>query len=264
MRRTNPPFTLVELLVVTAIIALLAAMLLPALKKARLAATAVLCQSQTRQLGIALVGYTGDNRDFIPWAWWSSGDLAYYGATTDPWHGYGGRTWALLVYPYIESLQIYQCPAYADPVHPHGPEMGYFNGKPYLIFPNYRPNPYFGYDGYGPGMPAGVPWRAPGGVRMSAISGPSGKVFLFDARRTWNPYGSSPKNADVSYWANLSGNGDRSDQINYSPYWGSPNMGTWHDRATVVAFLDGHVERLPWDSHKTFYDLDDEYWSVPD
>ena len=59
-------FTLVELLVVISIIALLLAILLPALQGARDAAKAVTCLSNTRQIGIAVGAYSVDEDNHVP------------------------------------------------------------------------------------------------------------------------------------------------------------------------------------------------------
>ena len=58
-------FTLVELLVVVAIIGILASMLLPSLARARSTAILKVCMNNLRQVGIASALYSGDENDMV-------------------------------------------------------------------------------------------------------------------------------------------------------------------------------------------------------
>jgi len=74
---TRRGFTLVELLVVISIIALLLAILLPAVNKARGVAESVVCKSNLRQFGVAFSSYAAENDGFLPQSGTQSQNGAY-------------------------------------------------------------------------------------------------------------------------------------------------------------------------------------------
>src|SRR5438034_292761 len=88
-------FTLVELLAVIAIILVLAALLLPALARAKEQAHRTVCLNNLRQLGIAMQMYWGDNADTSPAAnssgnVWKS-DWIDFDLTLDPPSSVGSK-----------------------------------------------------------------------------------------------------------------------------------------------------------------------------
>ena len=92
-------FTIIELLVVVAIIAILAGMLLPALNKARTTAQKSVCTSNLKSIGQAVMIYTSNNDDFLTphmkrWGWsYFAADIMKKlpnGFPSGPWGGDGG------------------------------------------------------------------------------------------------------------------------------------------------------------------------------
>jgi prepilin-type N-terminal cleavage/methylation domain-containing protein/prepilin-type processing-associated H-X9-DG protein len=88
-------FTLIELLVVIAIIAILASILFPVFARAREKARQASCQSNEKQMALAIIMYSSDNDETYPFA-----------------VNAANSTWRMAALPYIRNRQIFQCPSY--------------------------------------------------------------------------------------------------------------------------------------------------------
>ena len=148
-------FTLIELIVVIAIIGILASLLLPVLSRSKSRAQGIACMNSIKQLAIGWTLYSGDNHGLL---------MQNGGGPERSWIGHGYLTWgpepdntnlALLLDPklsamadYVKSAGVYKCPAdsYQSGANP-GPRVrsismnGALNNKP--TFVNQTERKYF-------------------------------------------------------------------------------------------------------------------------
>ena len=126
--RHRRAFTLVELLVVIAVIGILTALLIPAVQAARESARRTQCSSQLKQIGVAL-GLYHDAHGVLPPAYLYNGppsqqsgtlilNTAVFGLNqqNDP-----GWSWLALSLPFLEQRSIYDQIDFTTPVAQNGP-----------------------------------------------------------------------------------------------------------------------------------------------
>ena len=232
-RRPDSGFTLVELLVVIGIIALLIAILMPALGKAREQANSIKCLSNTRSLGNALVLFTQEHDGYLPKAWFNDGPIAsqYNGSKmTWPYRNpkYG---WDFLLLRYLgNNKEVFRCP---------NDEYGQFRGNPSDFAPDsdripasYRINISNQHVfGNRPDLPVDRPLYA---TKYSRLKHPSQAILFFDGANSqalWH---------HVATWeVSPLGIVSKNDRRNVA--WNR------HRGRCNYTFIDGHAESLLWE-----------------
>jgi len=124
-------FTLVELLVVIAVIGLLLSILVPALGRARGQADVLACKARLRQLGVGALLYAEDNETHL------AVDPAMLGPShesglTGKWISNPHLDLMQQLMPYVETWELYYCRTWKNPQFRFSPEnaakgeIGYF------------------------------------------------------------------------------------------------------------------------------------------
>ncbi len=211
-------FTLIEILVVVAIIALLVSMLLPSLSRAKEQTRRVICLSNLRQMATAAHSYAAGSDDSYPIAYYFEYKpplfISYAWDFTSIKDSSTGKTRVELglLWAGAGSLKIQQCPSFSGAA-------------------NWQEDPYTGYNyntsyiGHGSGESIVAP------VRASKVHAPSDCALFGDGQ-----YASGANKFMRAPWPNPGDAG----------FFGraAGTQGFRHLGKTNVAFCDGHAASL--------------------
>jgi len=217
-------FSLVEVLVVIAVIAILAAMLLPALSTSKSRTQTIVCVNNLRQLSICWYLYAGDHHDLMvpndniaggaPGPSWCQGTGILETNTTDIQSG--------LLFNYNRSTALYHCPTdVSRVVSLSGARLSQMRNRSYNLSQSVNGEP--------------TDWLAmhiPNFYKISQISQPGPSqclVFIDENEDTMlDPHFGMPT-------ANYG---------NTNQWWDMPS--NRHDQGANLSFADGHVEHWRW------------------
>ena len=232
-------FTLIELLIVIAIIAILAAMLLPALNKARDRAKSISCTNNLKQQGLAFALYAGEHSDLLPPAdYWEGDSVMQWPRSLMGPNPQAANSWSdttgLIQGRYL-SIRQFLCPAQTGNFDLSG--SGTYESNWWIKTPHYGISWYYRVlQRYRPEMATDS-----GTTRLNQVKNPSKKVLLFDVQITdtagnWQEKG---------YWR------WNKDQVSRGGPYGELSMR--HGNTLNVLYVGGNVSAssfvtgtLPW------------------
>jgi prepilin-type processing-associated H-X9-DG protein/prepilin-type N-terminal cleavage/methylation domain-containing protein len=220
--RCHRGFTLVELLAVVATIAILAALLLPALASSKVSAWRAACGSNLRQLGLATRLYWDDSGGRC-FQWYygrtNAGELYWFGwLETGKKEGERAVDFSAgVLYPYLAASKVRLCPA-----------LNY--GLPEFKLKADVPVCSYGYNAFL------SPHSSTASLNISQVSRPTGTAVFADAAQVNNfQPPASPTNPMLEEWYYLD------NPTNYpSPNY-YPHGHFRHAQKANAVFCDGHV-----------------------
>ena len=235
-RDRNEAFTLVELLVVISIIALLLAILMPSLKRARTQAQTVVCGAHMRQYNLAVVQYVSDNDDrFPPYC----NQLAYSRAAMfEPTVGLE-TSWINLLAPFFggETVWSNDTPAVKREKNTknHAADFRRCPSNKAWVGVHYAPTSEYNAPFY-------VESDNDFAMKYSSIRGSAGWIMFMDTNNGWGMY--SPNYHKFDHDHDGDGKNDSNWGAAMGVYWYNDASPKAHfDRCNVV-LVDGHVETM--------------------
>jgi prepilin-type processing-associated H-X9-DG protein/prepilin-type N-terminal cleavage/methylation domain-containing protein len=220
--RRQRAFTLVELLVVIGIIALLIAILMPSLSKARQSAMTLKCAAQMRNMGQAVNIYSGQYKGKIPRDTFADGYFfanllsPYLGGVEIPTDRYKDVNF---IYDAYKAFKVYQCPT-ADELYTLTYTVNSVDFERYQRTRVYEATPVTNV--------VRVPKPAELAYIMGVNIGPPMNPKRYDNWDIWNPV------TQATF--------DASGKPNIAELRMISSRDKRHGGRTNLVFLDGHVE----------------------